>query len=730
MRITRTLVLLSSLLAGPALAQTTGAQRPAGQPGAPQPGGGETSLALAPNTRGIDFGLRLNRTNGDPGRFQRFEDLQTGPTLERFRYLRDRDTWAFSASADNVGYQDQHYLASFERFGRIRASFEWTQVPLWYSDETQTPFREEADGVFRLADTVQAGVQNRTSTLNDYAAESQQLEMRSRRDVAAARLRYSAAQQLDLHAAFTSTARTGEQPWSAPFGFLNTTVVPLTLDFRTNELNTTAEWSSPRGMARVAYDGSWFNNGTETLIWDNPLRFTDQTHPQGYLTGDASSHGRMALAPDSTAHTVSASGAVTLPARSRAFAYVSVGRWLQDERLLPHTINTAIAPISLDRETADAEARITSMNYRFTSRPASSLWLNAQYRLYDFDNRTPHFAVDQYVRLDGNVATSVTGGSHAFAYTRHFVDVDASFTPFRWVAFRAGYGRQQDDRTYRYFEETDDHTVRASIDSAGLSWGSVRLQYDRSHRTGDGFDEEALSEIGEQVSLRQFDIANRTRNRVTAIVQVVPFDTIGFNASAAIGEESRPESAFGLQDNDFRAFTVGVDYTPVAGLSAGLSYGFDNYSTLQQSRQANPGPQFADPTHDWWTDMNEDVHTWSLSVAVPQVTSRTSANVGYDFVGSRARYLYIVRPDTTLTQPQQLRPVRNTFHTATADVRHTLTRQLALGVGYRFDGYDVEDFALSPGTLNSPLIPTFLNLMHQSRPYHAHTGFVRLMYTW
>jgi hypothetical protein len=80
--------------------------------------------------------------------------------------------------------------------------------------------------------------------------------------------------------------------------------------------------------------------------------------------------------------------------------------------------------------------------------------------------------------------------------------------------------------------------------------------------------------------------------------------------------------------------------------------------------------------------------------------------------------------------PQPLEPVRNTFHTVTADLRYTLSRRLGLGVGYRFDGYDVDDFALSPGTLNSPLLPTFINTMNQWRAYDAHTGSVRLLYSW
>jgi hypothetical protein len=41
---------------------------------------------------------------------------------------------------------------------------------------------------------------------------------------------------------------------------------------------------------------------------------------------------------------------------------------------------------------------------------------------------------------------------------------------------------------------------------------------------------------------------------------------------------------------------------------------------------------------------------------------------------------------------------------------------------------DVDDFALSPGTLDSPVFPTLLSLMYQWRPYRVHTGFLRLHY--
>jgi MtrB/PioB family decaheme-associated outer membrane protein len=683
----------------------------------------------AAESSGGEFGGRLTSIAGDPGRFQRYRDLRSGPTLDRVRYRRTRDAWLFGVEADHTGYRDQRYLVRVERPGRFGASFEWDQVPLFYTDITQSPFTE-ADAVFALADAGQFAVQNGSTTAGVFSGDLRRFDTRSRRDTAALKLSYVVTRDIDLHLGLTSTARHGEQQWAASFGFSNADEVALPVRHRTNDLKAAAEWSGSRGMVRLGYDGSWFDNDVETLIWDNPLRLTDQTHPNAYSTGDGSSRGRMTVWPDSSAHTVSLSGSLPLPARSRAFAFASVGSWLQDQALLPHTINSAITPIALPRDTAAAEARITSMSYRVTSRPMQSLWLSAQYRLYDYDNRTPHFAVDQYVRLDGNVASSVTGGSEPFGYTRHFTDVDASFTPFRFAALRVGYGREEDHRTFRFLDETTEQTVRASVDSTGFAWGWLRLQYDHAVRTGEGLDEQAFSDIGEQVSLRQFDISDRARDRVTAIVQMVPAASIGVSLSVTLGQEDRPDTAFGLQDNDLRAYTLAVDVVPGDRIGGGLSYGFENYRTRQQSRQANPGAQFNDPTRDWWTDMDEDVHTVSASIAAPRLARRTALNLGYDFVGSRAAYVYSIRPDSTLATPQQLAPVRNELQRATLDLRYMLTSSLSLGAAYWFDTYDVDDFAVSPGTLNSPLLPTFLNVGYQWRPYDAHTGLLRLLYAW
>ncbi|PYR66775.1 MAG: hypothetical protein DMF88_15180 [Acidobacteria bacterium] len=360
----------------------------------------------------------------------------------------------------------------------------------------------------------------------------------------------------------------------------------------------------------------------------------------------------------------------------------------------------------------------------------AKLWLNGQFKSYNYDNRTPRFLEAQYVGLDSSIVTSATGGSEPFGYVRHFIDLDASYSPLTFAAVRLGYGREHDDRTFRHFEASTEHTMLAALDSTGLTWGSMRLQYEHAERTGQGLDEEVFSDIGEQVSLRQFDISDRRRDRLMALVQVVPIAPLGFSASAGVGQEHRPDASFGLQDNDLRTFSIGIDATRKDALVLGTEYSFEHYGTLQRSRQANPGPQFDDPTRDWSTDMNENVHTVTSSLDLPHVARRTAARIAYDYVHANARYLYLLPANTTLVRPQPLAPVRNTMQRATADVRYSLSQQLGLGAGYWYDSYDAQDFARSPGTLDSPFFPALINLMYLNRPYRAHTASIRLIYNW
>jgi MtrB/PioB family decaheme-associated outer membrane protein len=699
MRSTR-LALIAFLIAGPI---HVGAQTP------PQP---------EPPIGTFNAGGRLFSVEGDQALVQRYRDLRSGPFLDNFFYDRQTPDWHFMAKTTHVGYRDQQYGAFFNRYGKVKAWFDWNQIPLFYSTNTSTPFITESPGVLRIDDAAQA-----TGNLSAVAAQARPFDLRQRRDIALFGASAQPTRNLDFGANVSVTTRNGQMPWAGTFGFSNAVELAAPLDTRQTDINAIANWGNEQRVLQVHYYGSWFDNSIQTLTWDNPLRITDSP-----TLGSA--QGRMALWPNSALNQIGVTGTVQLPARSRFTAYASVGEWSQNEPLLPFTINSTITPIPLSRPTADAEALVTAANLNFTSRPTDRLWLNARFRRYDFDNQTPEFHVTSSVAYDQTLQTALLGGTESFGYIRQWFDADASYNLTRFTAVRVGYGLEDVERTFRLFEETTEHVARVSLDSTGSNYFTVRAVYEHGTRTGAGLDEEVLDDIGEQISLRQFDISDRDRDRFSAIVQVTPIAQLGVNGTIGVGKDHRPDANFGLQDARARFYTLGADIVPRDTISANLTWGFEKYTSLQRSRQANPGVQFDDPTRDWSTDAAERVQYLAASANVARIAPRTDVQFGYDYNRSRSRYLYVLPVNTTLVAPQQLPPVVNELQRASFDVKYDLGAGFVGGISYWFDKYTVDDFAQDAGTITRIDMPSTLLLGKVWLPYTAHTVWLRVSYIW
>jgi MtrB/PioB family decaheme-associated outer membrane protein len=671
----------------------------------------------------LGLGGTLFTAGSDEARFQRYRDLRSPSALDGFRWAGDDAARRFRIDADHVGYRDQRYAGSLNQYGRLTVSFEWNQIPLFFNQDTRTLFTPTAPGVLRLDDAIQSALQNRTTTLAGVAGLAQPFDLRLKRDVANAKVTYSASPSVDLGASVRNTHKQGTQPWAGTFGFGDAVELAVPIDTRTTDLGATIEWTNARGLLRLGYDGSFFRNATDTLVWDNPLRVADSP-----TAGPA--QGRMALWPDSDLHAGTLLGVLKLPARSRATASVSIGTWAQDGSLIPFTINSALAAPALDRPTAAAEARVTSMNYTFTSRPVPTASLTARYRSYEFDNRTPPFHLAQTVNYDTAVAAFVEGETSPYSYTRRTVDAEASLTPLPYSTFRAGYSREHTDQTFRFFDTTAEDTFRLSADAVGMTWLTLRAVYEHAKRTGSGFDEQTLDDIGEQISLRQFDLSDRDSNRVSLIAQVTPISMLSFNGTVAAGNEDRPGAVFGLRSNDNRAYGIGFDFLPRDQVSLGASYLFEQYTALQASRQANPGAQFDDPTRDWTTDSSDTAKTFSASLDLLKAWPKTDLRLAYDYSHAESLYVFGLAPSSTLTPVVPLPAVVNQLQRATLDARYSLTTHLAAGLVYWFDKYTVNDFALGAATLTSIAQPSFLMIGYVDRPFTANTVWGRLTYLW
>lgn len=688
----------------------------------------------------VDVGVRgtMFASGSDHARFQRYRDLRDGGTLERLRISKDTDAYRYDLQADNVGYRDQRFSGSYSNFGTLKMNFEWNQIPLFYSQDTRTLFHTSG-GQLTLDDSVQSGIQNRTLLLGSALDGASVFDLRTRRDIARFGLTYSATPNVDLNVKFINTQKTGGYPWGGSFGISNAiaTELAVPVDHRTTDIGTSLEYANDRGYARFGYDGSFFRNNVTTLTWDNPSRVTDSA-----TLGPA--QGRMALWPNTEMNTVSAAGGLKLAGRSNATAFVSVASLTNNNPLLPYTVNSALVSPALDRPNSDVSARVTAMNYAFTSRPVTKLWFSARYRQYEFDNRTTPFEMGNIVNYDTSIV-ALNSESEPYGSIRHTFDADASFTPVMYLGLRAGYTREEVERTHRIVEKTTEDIGRVSVDLTGLHWLTVRGVFERAKRVGSEPNGLELLAIGEQPSLRQFDISDRNQDRFNAIVQVTPLPQVSVNASAGIGRQEYPGSYFGLRNNDNHVYSVGFDFVPSDSVSLGASYGYEKYTALQASRTANPLPantvaflndptqQFNDPRRDWTDDSADRVRTITASIDLIKLLPKTDIKFAYDYSRAESTYTYGLAPNTVIATPVQLAPVMNELQRGTLDGKYFLNRHLALGLVYWFDKYRVDDFALSPvASLAQPATatPTLMLLGYFYKPYTANTVMGRLTYLW
>jgi MtrB/PioB family decaheme-associated outer membrane protein len=680
-----------------------------------------TQGLFAPGLNQMEWTVRATRVTGDGARFQRFQDLRSGPLFTGARFSRDLGGRSVQAGADNVGYRDQRYFGSIGQPGAWKASASWDQIPQFYSRDTRTPFRATG-AVLTLDDTAQRAIQNGQANLSAYLPLATAFDLREDRKVGLVSVTASPTTSLDLTAAFQSIAHAGELPFGASFGFANDVEVALPYSSRTNDVTLGAEWSNGRRMLHVGYTGSWFENENDPLVWDNPLRLDDSA-----TAGPG--RGRMSIWPTHTAHTVTASGYAKFPGRSQFTAFVSHGVWTNDTPLQPFTINAALPQLPLPRTGSDAAAQVTSANLSVVSRPVNDWRLAARLRLYDFTNDTSPLALPQMVSYDTSVRATPTGGPELFGRRRGTASADATWTGTP-VAFTLGVQREQGTFDHRVFESTVENTVSVRADTVSTNWMTLRLAYEHAARTGDGLDEASLRVIGEQSLLRHFDVANRTRNRFTTQVDVSPTEKVTLSASAGLGDDDYPDSYFGLRQARFRTFTAGADVVGPLGVTVGGMYTYEHYFGAQRSRSASPGLQQDDPARDWTTDSRETVHYFSVYVTPPRIGPNTEIRATYDWSDARTRFLYGVVAGGPLPQPGQLPEVSNRLQQLRVDARHRLARRLSATFQYLYEPFDVYDFAFDPSVVDGIVQPSTLVMGYVYRPYRAQSAVAGLLYAW
>ena len=776
---------------------------------APRPGMAQqpaTPPVLSGFTGTLDVGGLFTGTDGDEARYERYRDMRDG-VYTGINLNRETERSFFDASASHIGYRDQRYAARF--FGpRVRLNFDWQSIPLNYSYLTRTPFAISGN-TLTLDNSAQNAVQGPTNATNDgtavgvpcapgappascgnptqagqakinrsiYDALAAPFDLRHGRDNATIAAVISAPRSIDIDARFASSRREGQQPWGASFAFNNSVELPQTLDQRTNDMTIGATWTRERGMFRVGWDGSWFMNNNDTLVWDNPIRLTDFNNgqlppngpydPSGYSNGNGPAQGRMALAPGNSMNVVSATAMYKLQSRTTLNGTLQFTNQSQNADLIDWTINPLIdSPTvfgafpqlaQLPRPTAEAEAQGINALINLSSRPFRRGTFTVRYRYNERDVQTPAFDATEYVRFDAVPEEVEHGVTPQFDTSRHLFDANVALTPIPWGTLRLGYGYEAVDRRGRGFSDVGENIFRATFDTYTSQFVTLRASYDMGWRRGEGYVETGIDYEegpgGTQPTLRYYDESDRNRKRASILATVMPRDTYDLYVQFGGGWDDfmaddsvpvdRPGELFGLQSAKSTSWNFGVNFHPNDMVAFGANYGIDRYGSFQLSRNANPPPDptWTDPNRNWTLDNDDDVNTFGLYLDLVRPVRNTDIRFAYDLSDSDNAFVHGGPRIDSLAAANQFIPlpdVTNTWQRASVDVQHFLNNRVGIGVGWYFENLDVVDFntldtngpVSFEGETGNPRLDWLggLTLGYGNRPYTGNTVQARVIY--
>ena len=744
----------------------------------------------------FDIGFRSSSVDGDKARWERYRDLRNGVTTWG-DFGQDRDNYRLRFRVSNAGYHDQKYVMDYNLYGKLKFTASWDGIPLNYSYDTKTPWQDAGNNVWTLSSATRLQVQNKTipapyigigSTAADFTKASiyntiaQPFNLQARRDVLNLGLKYKLTSELGLNLSFTSTHKTGNQPYGASFAFNNGNELPMSLDNRTNDLSAALEWNrSTDGMLRVAYDASWFTNAYASLTWDNPLRATDYSTGKpvvsitngpwdnsGYSNGNGGAVGRLALPPSNTLSTFSLLGMYKLPAHSTLTGQFAIISMKQDDAILPYTTNTVIANAatyavipglkSLPRATAQAEVAGVNGMLNYSTRPNQWFGFDMRYRFNDHKDKTPAWDYSYNVRFDSVPEYLPGTESEEFNVRTNTLETSATFNVIPNVNLKASYIFDDVKRTGRAFSNMTDYTWRFSADTFGNEYVTLRGIYERTNRIGDGFSEASIEDGGSQGGLRFYDESDMTRDKGTAILTITPTQKLQFNLSFAGGKDIYGGEGhdFGLLNNKNTSYNAAVDVYPMDGVTFGATYGYEQFKALQKSRNANPisgvagaYESFNDPNRDWNLDNNENVKNFTFYLDLSKAIQNTDIRISYDYSNSDNAFIYsgpriialstnaILTPGDTkpcatgLTSCfEQLPNVTNTWQALKADVRYMFTPKVGVGLGYWYEKLDIADYATLNNADGSPRIDPLgaIQTGYGNRPYKGQTGLARLIF--
>jgi MtrB/PioB family decaheme-associated outer membrane protein len=455
----------------------------------------------------------------------------------------------------------------------------------------------------------------------------------------------------------------------------------LPVDYRTDDLELALRMNGDGWETSISYLGSYFDNGEETLTWDNP-----------FASGLGVDAGRQSLAPDNELHQLKLAGALRLPKRTVVSGQLALGSLSQDERLQPYTINASISTAPLPVATADAQADTLNLNLRAVTSPWRRITLEGRIRYHEFDNRTARNAYDPVITDAVPAARAVT--NPAYDYERTELKLRGEYRPGRRLKLQLGYDGRRFERSAQARRKTTTDRLWFRVHRP-LGRGAD-LDFDLFVENRQGSSYEALDRSVSQQNplLRKYNLSDRERYGLRLKGALFAAEGWDIGWELEYGEDEYEETEIGLNRSKYAR--AGLDVSRLLGRQAVL-YGAIYTETVDADQAGSQ--RFDAP--DWSATTTDRFDTASIGFEHPALIGPVGLSLTYDWSlgrgeieqdssGLRGRF-----PDLTSRR-----------HRFDLGFTYPLGNAWTVGFNYLFEKVRSDDWSLAgvdPGTMNNLL---------------------------
>jgi len=596
---------------------------------------------------------------------------------------------------ENLGLASRDATIEVGKEGSYDLKLGYDGQPVEIYDDTATPYRSAAPGQLTLpSNWIYSGSTAGMTQLNPSLSP---VDIESNRRTVSLLGQFPASTHWTLYTDLSHEEQKGTGLTSASF-LTDAVQLPEPIDYETNTIEGGAAWSSRAASLHLAYTGSWFQDNTDSLTFENP-----------YLPLVAGENlGRLSLPPSNDLQQGSVSGEIVLPVfEATTLSYsASLGRLSQDAGFLPEsTLPGATVPA---QGALYGDVRLSHYALSLSSRPLSRLYVRGTARYDGRDDHSPVLTLPQIVtdELLGGTATTPR-----YSEDRTRLEGSADYRLWSWI--RAGVAGQYLNTHFgpgQVVTYTQDSRASGHLTVTPVSALSFDLQGGSARRDASSFFDLAALPPGENPLLRAYEYAPRDEEFYSANGTWSPTATISLSVEGRWTDDDYRLSELGLRDGRSRALTSTLAWTPTMSLSLYVDGAYQRLSALQYGSIGEPGAapwQVLDGQYFWnlgaggrWTVSER----WDLQVNYTHAITREDDNI--EAGGAEA-----VFPENDSDLNSLL--IKASYHVSAA---------LSVRLHYVYSTYASNDWALDGVTFDT--VPNLLTLGEQ--PYRFHVNLIGL----